>query len=514
MKRLIRFLTLNRIRRKLILYFMVTTLLMAVACFFSYFNARMLASGMDAIFENNQYLSEISDNVANVQSTLESYLSTSHSESLKNYYRYSASLRETGENIRGMAYGTESGLLLHDIGNMIITYLDFSDNAVNAKRGRDIEGYIQHYTEASRVYDYINLYINRLMHNQFQENTKVYTLISGRLGYIFLINLLLILAIIVFNIIFILRMTFKTTQPIISLARAADDISKGNYDVEPVSVHSDDEIGIMADAFNRMAQSIKEQVAAIREKAELESRLKEQEMQNLLMKSHLKETELQALQSQINPHFIFNTLNAGAQLAMFEEADRTYLFIECFANLFRYNLRRLDSPVTLRDEIENINNYIALLKVRFADRIHFVQEVDESVVGIPVPCMVLQPLIENAFIHGISEMESGGTISLRVRQDSDNYIVEVEDNGVGMSQEKIRQILGDDAEDNRPSGSAGHTTGIGTRNVMQRLRNFFDYDRVMDIQSSKPGGTKVVISIPKICVQRKKECIHASNPGG
>jgi len=102
MKRLIRFLTLNRIRRKLILYFMVTTLLMAVACFFSYFNARMLASGMDAIFENNQYLSEISDNVANVQSTLESYLSTSHSESLKNYYRYSASLRETGENIRGM----------------------------------------------------------------------------------------------------------------------------------------------------------------------------------------------------------------------------------------------------------------------------------------------------------------------------------------------------------------------------------------------------------------------------
>lgn len=301
MKKFIRFLSLNRIRRKLILYFMVTTLLMAMACFVSYFNAQMLASGMDAIFENNQYLSDISDNVANVQSTLESFLSTSHSESLKDYFRYSANLRKTGEDIKDMVYDTDSGLLMHDIGNMIITYLGYSDTAVNAKRGRDIEGYTQNYAEASKVYDYINLYINRLTQNQFQENTKGYTIISGRLGYILLINLLIIIATIAFNIIFIIRITFKTTQPIISLARAANDISRGKYDVEQVTVDSDDEIGVMADAFNRMAESIKAQVAAIKEKAELETRLKEQEMQNLLMKSHLKETQLQALQSQINP---------------------------------------------------------------------------------------------------------------------------------------------------------------------------------------------------------------------
>lgn len=509
MKKLIRLLSLNRIRRKLILYFMVTTLLMGMACFLSYFNAQMLVSGMDAIFENNQYLSDISETVANVQSTLESYLTTSHSESLKDYFRYSASLRDTGEDIKDVVYDTESGLLLHDIGNMIITYLDYSDTAVSAKRGRDIEGYTQYYTEASKVYDYINLYIDRLTQNLFQENTKGYTMISGRLGYILLLNLLIILAIITFNIFFILRMTFKTTQPITSLAKAANEISKGKYDVEQVSVDSDDEIGVMADAFNRMAESIRAQVTAIREKAELETRLKEQEMQNLMMKSHLKETELQALQSQINPHFIFNTLNAGAQLAMFEEADRTYLFIECFSNLFRYNLRSLDSPVTLREEIENINNYISLLRVRYADRIDFRQEVDESVLDIPIPCMVLQPLIENAFIHGISELESGGTITLRVRNDVENYTIEIEDNGVGMSQDKIDQILGEDTEDSKPSGFVGHTTGIGTRNVMQRLRNFFDYDRVLDIISSKPGGTRVVISIPKICVQRKKECMNA-----
>jgi len=509
MKKLIRFLTLNRIRKKLILYFMVTTLLMAVACLFSYFSAQMLASAMDAIFENNQYLSDISDNVASVQSTLESYLATSHSDSLRDYFRYSATLRKTGEEIGEMVYDTESGLLLHDIGNMILTYLDYSDNAVAAKRGRDIEAYTQNYAEASKVYDYINLYINRLMQNQFQENTKVYTMIEGRLGYILLLNLLVIGAILVFNTVFILRMTFKTTQPIISLAKAANEISKGNYNVEEVKVSSNDEIGIMAEAFNRMAESIRAQVAAIREKAELESRLKEQEMQNLMMKSHLKETQLQALQSQINPHFIFNTLNAAAQLAMFEEADRTYVFIECFANLFRYNLRSLDSPVTLRDEVTNINNYISLLKVRYADRINYEQEVDEDVLDIPVPCLVLQPLVENAFIHGISELENGGTITLRARDDGGSYVIEIEDDGVGMSREKIAQVLGDDAEDGKLSASVGHTTGIGIRNVLLRLRNFFDYEQIMDIISEKPGGTRVVITIPKVCVQRKKECLNA-----
>ena len=511
MKRIIKMLSLNKIRRKLILYFMVTTLLMGIGCLFTYYTARLLASGMDAIFTNNEYLTEISNNVTSVHSTLETFLSTNHSESLKEYYRSSSNLRTTGEDIRSKSNATDSGLMLQDIGNMIITYLDSSDAAVNAKRGRDIEGYIDHYTEASQVYDYITQYINKLTLNQFDENTKGYTLISGRLNFILLANLLIILGIIAFNIIFILRMTFKTTQPIISLAKAANDISKGEYDIEQVSVHSDDEIGIMADAFNRMAESIKNQVTALKETAELEARLKEQKMQNLIMKSHLKETELQALQSQINPHFIFNTLNAGAQLAMFEEADRTYLYIECFSNLFRYNLRRLDTPVTLREEIDNINNYIALLKVRFADRINFRQEVDENVVDVLMPCLVLQPLIENAFIHGISGLESGGTITLRVKGMEDAIIIEIEDDGIGMSREKIKNILEEKepSQAERESGAMGHTTGIGTRNVMQRLKNFFNSDDVFDIYSRQPGGTRIIIKIQKNLAQREKESLDA-----
>ena len=498
MKSIIGFFSRNRIRKKLILYSIVTTMIMGIGLFFTYNNARMLATGMDAIFSNNKYLSDLSNSVTNLHSILENFLSTNHSDSLKDYYKFSGELRMTGEAMSQRRDSAESGLLLKDIGNMIITYLDSADAAVGAKRGRDIESYISHYTEASEVFEYINTNINKLTLNQFDENTKGYTMISGRVNLIQALNLIIIIGIIVFNMIFIIRMTYKITEPIIGLSKAANQISKGNLEVNQVTVHSDDEIGIMANAFNRMAESIREQMKAIKEAAELEAKYKEQEMQYLLMKNHLRETELYALQSQINPHFIFNTLNAGAQLAMFEDADRTYHYIQCFSNLFRYNLRSLDNPVTLSDEIENIDNYINLLKVRYTDRIMYRCEVDENVTSVQMPCMILQPLIENAFIHGISSLESGGIITLRVKGVNGNVVIEVEDNGVGMSPEKIRKVLSD-TDENLPGmeTSTGHTTGIGTKNVIKRLNNFFNKQDIVDITSKQPGGTKVTITIPK-----------------
>ncbi|NLE25174.1 MAG: sensor histidine kinase [Clostridiaceae bacterium] len=510
MKKIIGFFSKNRIRRKLILYSIVTTMIMGVGLFFTYNNARMLATGMDAIFSNNKYLSELNNSVTNLHSILENFLSTNHSDSLKDYYKFSGELRMTGEAMSQRRDLAESGLLLKDIGNMIITYLDSADAAVSAKRGRDIESYISHYTDASETFEYITTNINKLTLNQFDENTRGYTMISGRVNLIQALNLIIIIGIIVFNTIFIIRMTFKITEPIISLSKAANQISKGNLEIKQVTVHSDDEIGIMADAFNRMADSIKEQMNAIKEGAELEARFKEQEMQYLLMKNHLRETELHALQSQINPHFIFNTLNAGAQLAMFEEADQTYHYIQCFSNLFRYNLRSLDTPVTLKDEIENIDNYITLLKVRYTDRITYRNEVDERVTNVLMPCMILQPLIENAFIHGISSLESGGIIILRVKGIDGDVVIEVEDNGVGMDREKIRQLLDDTDDDPSDKDTpTGHTTGIGTKNVIQRLHNYFNTQDMVRITSKQPGGTKVSIIIPEEKTTVKVEVLHA-----
>jgi sensor histidine kinase YesM len=325
--------------------------------------------------------------------------------------------------------------------------------------------------------------------------------VAKRIDLVQMINIAVIFGVILFNLVFIILITYKTTKPIIKLSQAADEISRGNFDVPRVDFDTEDEISVMASAFNKMASSIKDHIDALQERALLQNKLKEQELQNLIMKTHLKEAELQALQSQINPHFIFNTLNTGAQIAMMEGADKTCYFIENVANLFRYNLKKLDRAVSLREEIDNIETYIFILKTRFTDRIEFIQDIQAHNLEIEMPCMILQPIVENAFIHGIGNMESGGTITLSVKSFDTCIEIIVSDNGKGMEQKKVQQLLGkaeniSSEETNALDSKKGHTTGIGMGNVISRLNLFYGQEDIVTIASEPGKGTSVSLKIP------------------
>lgn len=159
-----------------------------------------------------------------------------------------------------------------------------------------------------------------------------------------------------------------------------------------------DELGIVTGTFNQMVDSLDEYVNKIKESAEKEQEMKARE---LLMANHLKEARLKYLQSQINPHFLFNSLNAGVQLAVMEDAEKTSVFIERMADFFRYNVKKGFRGRTIREEVETVDNYIYILNVRFAGDIHYVSELDETVLDYRIPSMILQPLVENAVNHGI-----------------------------------------------------------------------------------------------------------------
>lgn len=491
----------NRIRKKLILYFMITTSLMAATSFYTYYNARMLVNQMDSLFVSNISLNELQDSVTSVQRSLESYLDTKHSDSLRNFLGSKNMLQQLSEKIIDEADYSTNGLLLRDISSMINNYLNSADNAVGSKRARDINSYITYYNDANRIYGYIDIYTSKLNNELLKENTANYHIAANRIEIVQRINIAIILGVILFNLVFMLLITYKTTKPIIKLSQAADEISRGNFDVPEVDVDTEDEISVMANAFNKMTSSIRDHIDALKEKALLQNKLKEQELQNLIMKTHLKEAELQALQSQINPHFIFNTLNTGAQIAMMEGADKTCYFIENVANLFRYNLKKLDRSVSLSEEIENIGTYIFILKTRFTDRIEFIQSIETDNLDVQMPCMILQPIVENAFIHGIGSFESGGTITLSVKS-LDNYIeITVSDNGKGMDEQKVRQLLGNpdvipEHESSSIEEKKGHTTGIGMGNVISRLNIFFGQDDIVSINSQPEKGTSVCIKIP------------------
>lgn len=484
------------IRKRLIIYYLITTILLGAISLFSYWNAKMTLVRLKSIITDYVYLNDLNNDVNMLTTEVEKYLTTKSSEALLSYYTIYNNLEEKAANIPREAVNDVDSLILKDIGYMIDNLLIETDKAVKAKRGRISNEYIAHFTRTNQISEYIKYYINSLLNNKLQNGSQKYDVITKNMAFISYINLILIVASVIINIFLAIGLTYRLTKPIIELAHSAERVSKGDFNIEPTKIKTNDEINVLANAFNKMIINIRSHIDEIKGQAEVENRLKEQEMQNLKMKNLLKEAQLKSLQSQINPHFLFNTLNAASQLSMMEGADKASEFIENVAELFRYNLKRLDEPVTLAEEIRNVQNYMSILKTRFGNRIEFFIKIDESVTNIKIPCTIIQPIVENAYVHGLEDLERNGEIYLNVIKARGKILIEVRDNGEGMEKNRIEAIISDNSNENL---LRRHVTGIGINNVVNRIGLFFnvpDIKDIIEIESELGYGTKVTLKIP------------------
>ena len=250
-------------------------------------------------------------------------------------------------------------------------------------------------------------------------------------------------------------------------------------------------IGVVTRSFNQMLDSIRIHIKQQRESIEKQAQMKERE---LLMETHLKEAQLKYLQAQINPHFLFNCLNAGAQLAMLEDAERTGVFLEKMADFFRYNVRKMEDDALLWEEVDAVDNYIYILNVRFAGDINYEKDVDEGIGNFRIPSMILQPLVENAVQHGIHDCMETGKIRMSIHKDGDDLEITVSDNGTGMTQEMIQSVMAGKARNN---GENRYSTGIAVGNVIDRLELYYKQKDLLTIESEGLGlGTSVHITLP------------------
>lgn len=179
-----------------------------------------------------------------------------------------------------------------------------------------------------------------------------------------------------------------------------------------------------------------------------------------------------------------------SQTARMEEAEETARLMEATADFLRYNLGKVTKAVTLADEIDNTRNYVYIQRCRFGERIRFVFEVDESCAGQEVPCMILQPLVENSVTHGVGAMIGGGTVTIRLFKQDGAACLEVRDNGVGISAQRLAQLRDSFKKE---GGEGGH---IGLKNVYLRLKLFFGEGLQFSIDSG-PDGTAVRIGLPR-----------------
>lgn len=200
---------------------------------------------------------------------------------------------------------------------------------------------------------------------------------------------------------------------------------------------------------------------------------------------------LEALQAQIRPHFLFNVLNT---IIMFSRTDveRSRELLMMLAQFFRRSLSHRDSFITLNDEIEYINTYLSLEKARFGDKLDVWLKIDPKALGITVPILTLQPLIENAVVHGLAPKEERGIVGIRVHKVRDEIHVFIADNGIGMDREVLRRVFEE---------GFGQNMGLGLSNVNDRLVSLYGERYRLQIKSRPGKGTAIRVRIPITAAQ-------------
>lgn len=241
------------------------------------------------------------------------------------------------------------------------------------------------------------------------------------------------------------RMVKRIVLPLFSLTHQANRISAGEtvtfQNTLPPDADTALEIRQLSDAFLSMSDTIHQQMEELKEKIVLAEKLHTLEMQNMQIKMRLSQAEMSQFQSLINPHFLFNCLSMLSGLALLEQAPKTYDYALNIAQFLRSSLKLVGKIVPLQDEVAHIRHYISIQQQRFGDRISFSVIYDTACDGAMLPAIVLQPLVENSLIHGVSSYSSGGTIQLKIERREGLISLSVSDNGVGLSPEYARAIL-------------------------------------------------------------------------
>ncbi|OAB35956.1 sensor histidine kinase [Paenibacillus glacialis] len=478
------------IRKKLLLFIPLLVLLVNLVTFFLYESGKTVQQSYDIMMERILMYKQSSQSAdLNLRLLYRDLIHTEDSNATELEQE-----QNNLEHVRAILSGISSPSLapsdMTSYVHMLETLKEQMSAAIAASKAQTPRIAFAHYEDAEQTTGFIRAEAQRLVDSEIsfyqpiyreiqQENTRMNYLSSA----IFVINTLI-------SIVLAYWISRSITIPVSQLVGMARRISKGDLHVQPLTTRSDDELGILSGAFEQMTSDLLVFI--------------EKDKANIQQEKLIKELELQALQNQMNPHFLFNTLNVLSRLALLEGAEKTSDLIVSMSNLLRYNLRNLDQPVTLQDELAMVQEYFTIQQARFRDRISFELDIDESTLQVSIPALTLQPILENSFLHGIQGMEQGAIIRLEIGRVPDGgVLVTLSDNGCGMNEITKQSLLRMEAGPEKE-----HSTGLGTKNVFKRLELFYGQQNLVNIHSAPGRGTTITILIPP---RKEEEHQHVSD---
>lgn len=290
----------------------------------------------------------------------------------------------------------------------------------------------------------------------------------------------ILFAIIIVVIIVIVVFSNKFYDSVRTIVNGMNEVKKGNLDVK-IKLDTEDELAFIGDEFNEMSSKINSLVEDIKKQSEY----------IIDISNKRREAEIKAIVSQINPHFLYNTLDCINWMAIKEGQYGISDMIGSLSQILRYGIGDINKEVSVYDEIEWLKKYIYLQQARFNNSFSLDLKVDENTLGCRIHKLLLQPLVENSIIHGFKGYEHGGELEVNVNKLQDKYlIIKVKDNGSGISGEKLEEIIND------ISFRENQDKNIGIISVYDRIKIYYGEEAKFEIDSIEGKGTTATMIIP------------------
>lgn len=446
--------------------------------------------GFGVIMDDNVRSYAFLDAVTQESEAFENYVRTHSGE---HWDRYEAAAAKTRQSVRELPYdyeliGADRYAKTWSICNAYETYVTERDHVL--MMAPEDADYITSLYRVYKMQDYLDLYARKLIQLSMQEGNDRYLLEVPVLRRIPAI-LLVVAGILIGVIVFLTFLMWKSmVTPVRQLAHLSRKIARNEFPGQDLVIENRDEMGELVAAFNKMKHATIGYIGALEEKYEMTQLLHQEELERVEMEKNLEATRLEMLKSQINPHFLFNTLNMISCMAKLEEAGVTDKMINSLSNLFRYNLKTMETEVPLSHELKIVDDYMYLQQMRFGSRITYEKSVSPESRDVIIPSFSLQPIVENAIIHGLSKKEQGGRIYIRACLRQQMVVISVMDSGAGMDKETLhalREALG---------MRATSRVGIGLGNIYKRVQMMYE-DADIQIYSKKNTGTVVQMKLPQ-----------------
>lgn len=280
----------------------------------------------------------------------------------------------------------------------------------------------------------------------------------------------------------------QISRPVRVLIKAMDKVDKGKVRyIDEQEYDWKDEMGYLLRSYNQMGRRINESIEKI-----------------YVYQLNQKQTELKMLQFQINPHFLYNTLNTISSIAALEGIDEISRISDNLSNMFQYNIKGRDI-VPLKDEIRHVQNYMGIQTIRFPGKYEFTYQMDDNICDEPMLKFILQPLVENALQHAFERMKEINKVALSCKTDGDDILISIYDNGIGIDEQTLNQLNREFDETDTRTLVNNVDRGIGLRNVNARIKNFYGKGYGIHIESCLDEYTVIHIRIKKIKERNREE---------